>query len=116
VNNRSGNNTAFVFFNNKGWSSEILIVNIRQHINKIIDKWEEHTPHLTADFESLQPQIKMAFADLFKPPMGVTLAYTNNVHIDNSPLAKTVNGLPYRMSDLKPIQFETEIAEQEAYS
>jgi hypothetical protein len=91
-------------------SSEIIIVDIRERIDKILEEEEEATPHKPADLEIWRLRVRQAFADLFEPPTGVPPASKHDFRIDTDPTAKPPHRQPYRMSDSERLELETQIA------
>jgi len=86
-------------FDANGKSLEIIIVNNRERIDKIIEEEEEATPHKWADLETWLLCVRNAFADLFKPLMGTLPASKHDFCIDTDPTAKMPHHQLHQMSD-----------------
>jgi len=69
-------------------SSEIFMINIQEHIYKIMEEEEEAPPCKPADHETWRPHVKKAFADLFELPAAVAPASKHDFQIDTNPAAK----------------------------
>jgi len=110
VARRSAINLVSTFFVTKCKSSEMLIVNIRERIDKIMEEEEEATPHTPADLETWRLCVRKAFADIFEPPTGVPPASKHDFCIATNPTAKPPHRQPYPMSDWERLEFETQIA------
>ena len=107
---RSAVNMLSTSFLAKCKSSEIVIVNIREHINMIMEEEEQATPHKPADLETCRLRVRKAFADLFKPPTGVPPASKPHFRIDTNSTAKLPHSQLYRMSDSERVEIEIQIA------
>jgi hypothetical protein len=89
-------------------SKEILVVNIRERIDKIQMQEEEATPHKPADLETWWLCVRKVLVDLLELPMGVPLASTHIFRINTDHTSKLPHPQPYRMSDSEALEFGTQ--------